>query len=87
MASDYDARHRWDTTRSRCLDCGRAAGEIADELYSWLAETEDQVDQVANQIEAPRTLLEEAADLLDGAGDLKTRERIHAKLAELEAEG
>jgi hypothetical protein len=78
--------HRWDFSRARCLDCGREAVEIADELYDWLAETEDQVDQLSDQIEALRTLLEEAADLLDGAGDPQTRERIRAKLAELEEE-
>jgi uncharacterized coiled-coil protein SlyX len=59
MASEHGARHRWDDTRSRCLDCGREAAEIVDELYDWLGQTEDEVDQMADQIEAMRSLLED----------------------------
>jgi hypothetical protein len=45
---------------------------VPNTLYDWLAETEDQVDQLSDQIEALRKLLEEAAALLDGAGVYRT---------------
>ena len=43
----------------RCLDCGREAAEIADELWEWLGQTEDNVDRQADQIEEMRSLLED----------------------------
>jgi hypothetical protein len=57
--TEAGGRHHWDTTRSRCLDCEREAAEIADELYNWLGETEDNVDRQADQIEEMRSLLED----------------------------
>jgi hypothetical protein len=57
--TDIGGRHHWDESRSRCLDCGREATEIADELYEWLGQTEDNVDRMADQIEEMRSLLED----------------------------
>jgi hypothetical protein len=57
--NEIGGRHHWDTARSRCLDCGREAAEIADELYDWLGQTEDNVDRMADQIEDMRSLLED----------------------------
>ena len=57
----------------RAAGAARVAAEIADELYDWLEQTEDEVDRMADQIEAMRALLEEAADLLDGTGDPQSR--------------
>jgi uncharacterized coiled-coil protein SlyX len=76
--------HRWDEADARCLDCGRAAEEIADELCDWLGETEDRVDRMADQIEALRTRLAEAAEALDDAGLLDIRDKILTALVELE---
>ena len=47
---------------------------------------EDEVDRMADQIEALRTLLEEAAEALDTAGLLDTRDKVLSALAELEEE-
>lgn len=74
-------KHRWDESRSHCLDCGREAATIADEVWEWLGEKEDWIDHMGDQIEALRVLLEETVGQLDGAG-----EKMRAKLAELEAE-
>ena len=81
MTCEQGDRHRWDESRSRCLDCGRDAATIADEVWDWLGEKEDWIDHMGDQIEALRALLEDAADQLDGVSV-----RIRAKLAELEAE-
>jgi hypothetical protein len=78
-------RHRWDEADARCLDCGRTAEECADELHERLVEKENLIDHMGDQIEALRTLLEEAAEALDTAGLLDTRDQILAALAELEA--
>ena len=59
MACDNGDRHRWNDSRSHCLDCGRDAATIAEELEDWLAQTEDNVDRMADQIEEMRSLLED----------------------------
>ena len=56
--------HRWDESRSRCLDCGRDAAVIADEVWDWLGEKEDWIDHTGDQIEAMRALLEDLMERL-----------------------
>lgn len=81
---EQGGRHRWDEADASCLDCGRRAAECADELHEWLVEKEDLIDHMGDQIEVLRTLLEEAAEALDTAGVLETRDKILAALTELE---
>jgi hypothetical protein len=57
-------KHRWDDSRSRCLDCGRDAATCAEELEGWLAQTEDSVDRMADQITALQVLLEDLLERL-----------------------
>ena len=56
--------HRWDESRARCLDCGRDAATIADEVWDWLGEKEDWIDHTGDQIEALRALLENMVEHL-----------------------
>lgn len=61
---EQGGRHRWDESRSHCLDCGRDAATCAEELENWLGETEDSVDRLSDQIEAMRALLEDLLERL-----------------------
>ena len=81
---EQGGRHRWDESRSHCLDCGRDAATIAEELEDWLAQTEDQVDRLSDQIEAMRALLKDWLESVAQHQD--PTERTRALLAELEAE-
>ena len=56
MTCEQGDQHRWDARRSRCLDCGREAASIADEVWEWLGEKEDWIDHTGDQIEALRAL-------------------------------
>lgn len=64
MTGEQGNQHRWDESRSRCLDCGRDAASIADELWDWLGEKEDWIDHTGDQIEALRALLEDMMEQL-----------------------
>jgi hypothetical protein len=64
MTCEQGDRHRWDERRSRCLDCGRDAATIADEVWEWLGEKEDWIDHLADQVEALRALLEDIVERL-----------------------
>jgi hypothetical protein len=57
--TEVGGRHHWDATHTRCMDCEREVTMIADELYDWLGQTEDNVDRMADQIEEMRSLLED----------------------------
>ena len=57
-------KHRWDESRSRCLDCGRDAATIAEELEDWLIQTEDAHDRDADQLTEAHALLEWAESLI-----------------------
>ncbi len=41
MASKHGPHHRWNADRARCLDCGRDAEDIADELQQQLAQARE----------------------------------------------
>lgn len=57
-------KHRWDESRSRCLDCGRDAATIAEELEDWLGQTEDARDRDADHLAEAHDLLERAEALM-----------------------
>jgi hypothetical protein len=58
MTCEEGDRHRWDDICSHCLDYGRDAATITEELEDWLTQTEDSVDHMADQITAMQALLE-----------------------------
>jgi hypothetical protein len=62
MTCEQADKHRWNESRSHCLDYGRDTATIAEELYGWLLEREDYIERLSDQIEAMRALLE---DLLE----------------------
>lgn len=67
MATEHGPRHRWDTARSRCLDCGRDAEEIASELEEQLAQAQDQIERLKTEVSAAAAISD--ALTLDSATD------------------
>jgi ferredoxin len=65
MTCKQGERHRWDESRSHCLDCGRGAAACADELHDWLVQKEDLIDHWGDQREAMRAQME---DWLEATG-------------------
>jgi hypothetical protein len=86
MTCEQGDKHRWDESRSRCLDCERDAATIVEELEEWLAQTEDSVDRLSDRIEAMRVLLEDAQSLIADDNDDSSNwlERCSVFLSELE---